>query len=421
MCFGEKKSKISLCAENVTILTQFHATIKREKKRRGFARKGCGAPNGEPAKGGLAVEERFLHGGSAPGARPAGHNGAPPHRQGPRQAAGSPAPQRPAAPRGTGPQAAPRRKSAPQRRPRAPGHSAPGVYAAQAPRSAEFGRRNAARMRAKRRRRQRLVRMAALAVCAIFVVAACGWVVKSGIIMVMNAIETGNFSTIGNVPIKQGNGPPYIIALDAGHGGQDLGAEGIYTEVNVTEATTNALVSLLEQDANYVAVRCRQNGEGMSVAGRAEAANQAGAELFLSIHANFDETGTATGFECFPQTQASETHEQSLRFARLLATQIQQAGATLRGEAGVRYAFYEEDGNGGYTKVIQEESYEFDTDAQTFGVLEKTQCPAVLAEQCFLSNEGDAAAFASEEGCKAVAHAYYKAICEYFGTTPITG
>lgn len=245
--------------------------------------------------------------------------------------------------------------------------------------------------------------MAALALCAIFVVAACGWVVKSGITMVMNAIETGNFSTIGNVPIKQGNGPPYIIALDAGHGGQDLGAEGIYTEVNVTEATTNALVSLLEQDANYVAVRCRQNGEGMSVAGRAEAANQAGAELFLSIHANFDETGTATGFECFPQTQASETHEQSLRFARLLATQMQQAGATLRGESGVRYAFYEEDGNGGYTKVIQEESYEFDTDAQTFGVLEKTQCPAVLAEQCFLSNEGDAAAFASEEGCKAVA------------------
>ena len=292
------------------------------KSGAGLPERVAARPTGNRRKGGLAVEERFLHGGSAPGARPAGHNGAPPHRQGPRQAAGSPAPQRPAAPRGTGPQAAPRRKSAPQRRPRAPGHSAPGVYAAQAPRSAEFGRRNAARMRAKRRRRQRLVRMAALAVCAIFVVAAGGWVVKSGITMVMNAIETGNFSTIGNVPIKQGNGPPYIIALDAGHGGQDLGAEGIYTEVNVTEATTNALVSLLEQDANYVAVRCRQNGEGMSVAGRAEAANQAGAELFLSIHANFDETGTATGFECFPQTQASETHEQSLRFARLLATQM---------------------------------------------------------------------------------------------------
>ena len=191
--------------------------------------------------------------------------------------------------------------------------------------------------------------------------------------------------------------------------------------MNVTEATANALISLLEQDANYTAVRCRKSGEGMSVAGRAEAASKAGAELFLSIHANYDETGTASGFECFPQTASSETHEQSLRFAKLLAAHMQGAGASLRGEAGVRYAFYEDDGSGGYTKVIQEESYEFDTNAQTFGVLEKTQCPAVLAEQCFLSSEADAAAFASDEGCKTVARTYYEAICEYFGTTPITG
>lgn len=318
------------------------------------------------------------------------------------------------------PNGAPRRKTAPQRRARPAAHSAPGVYAAQAPRSAEFGRRNAARQRAKRRRRRRLGRMVVLAACALAVLAACAWVVKSGLSMVLNAVETGDFSFAGNVPAKTGGGPPYIIALDAGHGGQDLGAEGIYTEVNVTEATVNALVSLLEQDENYKAVRCRKNGEGMSVAGRAEAANNAGAELFISIHANLDETGTASGFECFPQLASSETHEQSLRLARLLASHMQAAGASLRGEAGVRYALYEDDGNGGYTKVIQEESYEFDTNAQTFGVLEKTQCPAVLAEQCFLSSQADAEAFASDEGCKVVARAYYEAICEYFGTTPIT-
>ena len=316
--------------------------------------------------------------------------------------------------------AQPRRKTAPQRRARPPVHSAPGVYAAQAPRSAEFGRRNAARQRAKRRRRRQLSRMVVVLVCALAVLTACIWVVKSGLSMVLDAVQTGDFSLLGDVSSKKGSGPPYVIALDAGHGGQDLGAEGIYTEVDVTEATVNALVSLLEQDANYKAVRCRKNGEGMSVAGRAEAANDAGAELFLSIHANFDETGTASGFECFPQLVSSETHEQSLRLAKLLAAHMQAAGASLRGEAGVRYALYEEDGTGGYTKVIQEESYEFDTNAQTFGVLEKTRCPAVLAEQCFLSNQADAEAFASSDGCKVVARAYYEAICEYFGTTPIT-
>ncbi len=39
----------------------------------------------------------------------------------------------------------------------------------------------------------------------------------------------------------------------------------------------------------------------------------------------------------------------------------------------------------------------------------------MLAEQCFLSSEADAAAFASDEGCKTVARTYYEAICEYFG------
>ena len=45
-------------------------------------------------------------------------------------------------------------------------------------------------------------------------------------------------------------------------------------------------------------------------------------------------------------------------------------------------------------------------------------CPAVLAEQCFVTNEADAARFGSEEGCKKAARIYYEAICEYFGTQP---
>lgn len=44
--------------------------------------------------------------------------------------------------------------------------------------------------------------------------------------------------------------------------------------------------------------------------------------------------------------------------------------------------------------------------------------PAVLAEQCFVTNEADVAQFGSEEGCKKTARVYYEAICAYFGTQP---
>ncbi len=186
--------------------------------------------------------------------------------------------------------------------------------------------------------------MAALAVCVLAVVAACGWVVKSGISMVVDAIETGNFSTIGNAPFKQGNGPPYGRC---GRGPRRAGPwrRGHLHRGERHRGHCQRAYLLLEQDANYTAVRCRKSGEGMSVAGRAEAANKAGAELFLSIHANYDETARP------PALNASRRRLPVKRTSSPCALQgcwpRTCRRGPLRGEAGVRYAFYEDDGSGG--------------------------------------------------------------------------
>ena len=58
---------------------------------------------------------------------------------------------------------------------------------------------------------------------------------------------------------------------------------------------------------------------------------------------------------------------------------------------------------------------------QTFGLLEKTDCPAVLVEQCFVTSEADVAAWGTDDGCRRAARLYYEAICEYFGTEPLPG
>ena len=212
---------------------------------------------------------------------------------------------------------------------------------------------------------------------------------------------------------KLRGGSGYRIALDAGHGGDDPGAVGLVAETDLTETTVRCLEQLLRADENYTVILCRDYDEGAQPGERGRRAARRGADLLLSVHGNSSEDAAARGFECYPQLPESETARDSQRFARLLAEEMSAAGAPLRGDAGVRYAIYLESGE----KIITENP---DAAAgQTFGVLEQAGCAAVLAEQCFVTNAEDVAAFAGGEGCQRAAEAYYRAICRYFSTTPM--
>ena len=89
-------------------------------------------------------------------------------------------------------------------------------------------------------------------------------------------------------------------------------------------------------------------------------------------------------------------------------------GARLRGHGGIRYIYYQ-----GEAKQLVESTYTEVRGERSFTLLEDVNCPAVLAEQCFVTSEEDVARFGSEDGCKAVARIYYEAICAYFGTQPV--
>lgn len=214
--------------------------------------------------------------------------------------------------------------------------------------------------------------------------------------------------------------PPFTIAMDAGHGGDDLGAVGCINEIELTERTIYYLNGWLKNDTNYVPVYCRPDGEGASIASRVDAANAAGAQLLLSVHGNSETGGDeAYGFECYPAPPGRTFYEPSLRFAQLIANAMGQAGAHLRGENGVRYIYYVDDGTGEFVKQIAEESNDMVSQAQSFGLLENVNCPAVLVEQCFLTNADDVIAWGFDDGCARAARIYYESICAYFGTEPI--
>lgn len=211
--------------------------------------------------------------------------------------------------------------------------------------------------------------------------------------------------------------PPYRVAIDAGHGGSDPGARGVAEEKQVTAATATALLHWLEQDPNYIPLQTRENFDITATpAQRAAAASAQSPQLLLSIHGNSAANGSeAAGFECYPAVPGRTWHQESFYFARLLAGGMQSIGAKLRGRGGVRYIYYLENDQ----KQLVENTYTQVRPERSFTLLEDVDCPAVLAEQCFVTNAEDVERFGSEEGCKTVARIYYEAICAYFGTEPL--
>ena len=210
----------------------------------------------------------------------------------------------------------------------------------------------------------------------------------------------------------------YVIAIDAGHGGSDPGAVGIIKETELTEGTIKYLEEYLRNDENYTPVLCRQYGQTTSIQQRNQTAAKAKADLLLSVHANSAADANASGFECYPAPPGRGNHDTSVRFAGLLTEEMYSIGSTIRGSNGIRYAYYIPDSNGKSQKKLIDSSDDTVYNYSSFGMVENKNCPAVLAEQCFITNADDVAFLGTDNGYRLAAKAYYKAICRYFGTIP---
>ena len=233
---------------------------------------------------------------------------------------------------------------------------------------------------------------------------------------VMSAAAEGSTLTEKIFTTVQNKNLP-VIAIAPGKGCTDPGSEGSgLWEYEMTWQVANELVNLLEQDGRYAPVLTiteeeSQNSDMPRVepAERAQRANDAGAVLLFSIHGNSDPSGTASGFECYAIPPGQQYHDESVALARLTAQKITQTGQPLRGQDGVRYIYFDTYDN----RMVYESSDETPHNEPTFRLLADADCPAVLVEQCFLTNPQDAARLATPSGAKQAAKAYYEAICEW--------
>lgn len=114
-----------------------------------------------------------------------------------------------------------------------------------------------------------------------------------------------------------------VIAIDAGHGGEDPGARGKYgsREKNVTLAIARKVKALVDATPNMRGVLIRDGDYFIPLIGRVAKARKANADLFISIHADAFTKRNARGSSVF----ALSEHGATSAAARWLAKKENEA------------------------------------------------------------------------------------------------
>jgi len=102
-----------------------------------------------------------------------------------------------------------------------------------------------------------------------------------------------------------------VIAVDAGHGGQDVGAKGYSGtyEKNITLATARELARQINAEPGMKAVLTRDGDFFVPLAERYRKAREAKADLFISVHCDAEPGHDATGSSVWVLSQRGVTSQ----------------------------------------------------------------------------------------------------------------
>ncbi len=114
-------------------------------------------------------------------------------------------------------------------------------------------------------------------------------------------VEAGLFNPLEPVPVGGPDHDVRTIVIDPGHGGTDLGAtlRGGMSEKDAALDLARALRTALSQRLSARVIMTRESDSEVSTARRAEIANEAHADLFISIHLDSEGSIRGGGFRVF--------------------------------------------------------------------------------------------------------------------------
>jgi N-acetylmuramoyl-L-alanine amidase len=231
-------------------------------------------------------------------------------------------------------------------------------------------------------------------------------------------------------------GRDIVIAVDAGHGGQDPGAigrDGTY-EKHVTLAIARKLAQAINQEDGMRAVLIRDSDNFISLRDRIRKARDKGADMFVSVHADSVRDRKVGGSSVYVLSTRGASDEA----ARWLAER--ENAADLIGGVSL------DDKNDVLASVLldvtQKQSVSNSVDAASsvlaslrkvgdvhrtrvqhagFVVLKSPDIPSMLVETAFISNPADEKRLRSRAHQQSIAEAIHTGVRSYYSENPLPG
>ena len=227
-----------------------------------------------------------------------------------------------------------------------------------------------------------------------------------------------------------------IIAIDAGHGGEDPGAlgPGRIKEKHVVLAIAKELQRLLDAESGFTPLLIRTGDYYLGLRERSEKARKANADFFVSIHADAFKHPSAKGSSVFVLSESGATSETARYLADKenasdliggvsigdrddhLALTLLDLSMTHKRTSSVQLGSEILNEMGKISKLHKK-----NVEEAAFVVLKSPDMPALLVETGFISNPTEARQLQDKAYQKKMAKAIFTGIKDYFSSNPPAG
>lgn len=213
------------------------------------------------------------------------------------------------------------------------------------------------------------------------------------------------------------------IVIDAGHGGKDPGAIGATgVEKEVTLAAAQALKTRLERTGRYRVVMTRDSDVYVPLENRVPIARRAGADLFISLHADSGPTTQTRGASVYTLADRAVS-----RSAKLVSKDDWFMKASLQGDRGVSGILFDltqratKNRSATFAEMLLDRISDNDIlllrrshREAGLAVLLAPDVPAVLLEMGFVNNPDDEAFLRDPQGRARLVNAVAETVDAYF-------